>query len=82
MMVLPAIGGQWLDTRRGTNYWSFIGLVLGVSVGLWQLLQLAGVGSRRPSNSDPKRPKPPKPDSNPSSDSIDAQRASDREPPP
>jgi hypothetical protein len=41
MMVLPALGGRWLDGRQGTSYWALIGLVLGLTIGLWQLMQIA-----------------------------------------
>jgi hypothetical protein len=39
-MVLPAVGGGFLDQRLGTKYWTLIGLVLGVTVGLMHLLQM------------------------------------------
>lgn len=49
MMVLPALGGRWLDDRRGTHHWALIGLVVGLAVGMWQLLQIAG-GKKRGRN--------------------------------
>lgn len=39
-MALPAVGGSFLDQRFGTKYWTLIGLVLGVTFGLWHLLQM------------------------------------------
>ena len=51
MMVLPTLGGRWLDERRGTNYWALIGLVLGLTIGMWQLLQIAGGKKRGPTDS-------------------------------
>jgi len=42
-MVLPAIGGRYLDLRWGTEYWAFVGLVVGFSVGMWHLLQMTQV---------------------------------------
>jgi hypothetical protein len=39
-MVLPGIGGQWLDKRWGTNYLALLGLVIGVSVGIMHLLAM------------------------------------------
>ena len=39
-MVLPAIGGGWLDRRLGTTYWALVGVVLGMVVGMWHLLQM------------------------------------------
>jgi hypothetical protein len=42
-MVLPAIGGRYLDQRWGTGYWALIGLVVGFSVGMWHLLQMTKV---------------------------------------
>jgi len=37
-MVLPAVGGRYLDTRFGTSYWVPVGLVVGFAVGMWHLL--------------------------------------------
>lgn len=45
MMVLPALGGRWLDGRYGTNYWSLVGLVFGLAIGLLQLVQIAREGT-------------------------------------
>ena len=42
-MVLPAIGGGYLDQRLGTKYWALAGLVLGFTVGMWHLLQMTKV---------------------------------------
>jgi hypothetical protein len=42
-MVLPAIGGGYLDRRWGTKYWALVGLVVGFSVGMWHLLQMTKV---------------------------------------
>jgi hypothetical protein len=39
-MSLPAIGGAFLDRRLGTRYWVLVGLVLGVTVGIWHLIQM------------------------------------------
>ena len=30
VMVLPAVGGKYLDTRWGTSYWAVVGLVMGM----------------------------------------------------
>ena len=39
-MVLPGLGGQWLDSRWGTNFLVVIGFGLGFAVGLFHLLQM------------------------------------------
>lgn len=39
-MVLPAVGGSYLDRWLGTRYWVLAGLVLGFVVGIWHLLQM------------------------------------------
>jgi hypothetical protein len=54
-MVLPAVGGSYLDKRLGTNYWTLVGVVLGTVVGLWHLLQMTrprggGHGRRGPND--------------------------------
>lgn len=53
-MVLPAIGGGYLDRRLGTGYWTFIGLVVGVVFGLWHLLQMTKAQSGRSPTKDGK----------------------------
>ena len=45
-MVLPAIGGSYLDRRLGTKYWALIGVILGMVVGMWHLLQMTRPPSR------------------------------------
>lgn len=47
MMVLPALGGRWLDDRYGTKFWSLVGLALGLVIGLMQLVQIAREGTPR-----------------------------------
>jgi F0F1-type ATP synthase assembly protein I len=49
-MVLPAIAGTYLDRYLRTNYWAVIGLVVGMVVGFWHLLQMtkAASGKGRP----------------------------------
>jgi len=39
-MVLPAVGGAFLDKRLSTNYWALVGLGFGVVFGIWHLLQM------------------------------------------
>ena len=46
-MVLPTVGGAYLDSRLGTNYWALIGVVLGMVVGIWHLLQMTKKKSDR-----------------------------------
>jgi Putative F0F1-ATPase subunit Ca2+/Mg2+ transporter len=51
IMVLPTIGGAWLDRRWGTSFLSTAGLVLGVVAGFYQLLAITkatGSRGRRP----------------------------------
>jgi F0F1-type ATP synthase assembly protein I len=49
-MFLPAVGGGYIDRRWGTNYWTLVGLVLGMTVGLWHLLRMT-----KPKNSGTKK---------------------------
>ena len=53
-MVLPAIGGGYLDRRWGTSYWTLIGLVLGFVVGMWHLLQMTKQPRRSAGKEDDK----------------------------
>jgi len=39
-MALPAIGGRYADDWLKTEYWTPIGVVVGVVVGMWHLLQM------------------------------------------
>jgi F0F1-type ATP synthase assembly protein I len=48
-MFLPAVGGRYLDQHFGTRYWALVGLVLGLTFGMWHLLQMTQPkGRRRP----------------------------------
>jgi uncharacterized protein YqgC (DUF456 family) len=46
-MVLPTVGGAYLDRRWGTRYWAVVGLIVGVTVGMWHLLQLTRDANKR-----------------------------------
>lgn len=46
-MVVPAVAGAYLDRQWGTSYWALAGVVLGVVVGMWHLLQMTKAGNRR-----------------------------------
>ena len=43
-MVLPGIGGHYLDTRLGTTYWALVGFGVGMAVAILHLVQM----TRRP----------------------------------
>lgn len=47
VMVLPGLGGHWLDARFGTNVFTLLGFVLGLVVGTVSLIAVV------------KPPKPP-----------------------
>ena len=51
-MALPAIGGGWLDRRLGTSYWALIGVALGVTVGIWHLIQMTQPPARGKAGED------------------------------
>ncbi len=40
-MFLPAVAGNWLDSRLGTGFLGMAGLVLGFVLGLTWLVQLS-----------------------------------------
>lgn len=43
LMVVPGVGGLWLDRRLGTQVvFTLVGFVLGLTAGLWQLIKLSG----------------------------------------
>jgi hypothetical protein len=40
MMVLPGLGGQWLDGRLGTKFVGLLGFALGVTSGIAYLVMM------------------------------------------
>jgi hypothetical protein len=40
MMVLPGLGGQWLDGRLGTKFVALLGFALGVTSGIAYLVMI------------------------------------------
>lgn len=43
LMVLPGLGGLWLDRKLGTKVvFTLAGFVLGLTAGIWQLVKLSG----------------------------------------
>jgi hypothetical protein len=40
MMVLPGLGGQWLDEQWGTGFVALLGFAFGLTTGVWYLLQV------------------------------------------
>jgi F0F1-type ATP synthase assembly protein I len=51
-MALPAIGGGYLDRWLNTNYWQLVGIVVGMIVGMWHLLQMTRPKANRRQDSD------------------------------
>lgn len=47
-MVLPGLAGQWLDRRFGTRFLVLAGFALGLSIGLWHLIQLTKANPNLP----------------------------------
>lgn len=44
LMVLPILGGRWLDGRLQTRVWALVGMVLGLALGFLQLAAIAKGG--------------------------------------
>ncbi len=38
MMVLPGLGGQWLDRHWGTRWLALVGFTFGISVSIYYLI--------------------------------------------
>ncbi len=47
VMVLPGVGGRWLDDRFETTWWEPAGFAFGFAAGLLSLIRIAGTASRR-----------------------------------
>jgi hypothetical protein len=64
-MVLPGIGGQWLDRKLGTGFLGLLGFVIGLTGGIWHLLAMTGAAGAKPEEPqdlDGKRRTPPESD--------------------
>jgi hypothetical protein len=46
-MILPGLGGMWLDSRWGTNYVGLVGFVLGISLAIYHLLVMTKASAER-----------------------------------
>lgn len=55
-MVLPGLGGYWLDQRWGTKFFVIVGFSLGLALGMWQLLRLTSARNRPSKSAHPHRP--------------------------
>jgi hypothetical protein len=40
-MVLPGLGGQWLDAEFGFGFFGLLGFAFGVSLGVWHLVLMS-----------------------------------------
>lgn len=52
IMVLPGVGGGWLDNRFETGWWEPTGFAIGFATGLLSLIRIAGIANQSP-------PRPP-----------------------
>lgn len=52
-MVLPGLGGVWLDKRWGTGFIGLLGFALGVSLGIWHLLQMTRTANAKGGSQEP-----------------------------
>lgn len=54
-MVLPGLGGEWLDRRFGTNFLVLVGFAFGLTAGLYYLLRVtkAIAGGKQDKDDDP-----------------------------
>ncbi len=51
-MILPGLGGDWLDSRWGTNYWVVAGFGVGFALGIFHLLHMVKERSPKIPNDD------------------------------
>ncbi len=56
-MVVPGLLGYWADSRLGTGFlFLMLGMLFGVSLGIWQLVRLTQVESAKQLESGKQRP--------------------------
>ena len=53
VMVLPGLGGDWLDKRFGTSFWTLIGFAFGFASGFTALILLVKRDGGGPRKSGP-----------------------------
>jgi len=57
VMVLPGLGGTWLDSRFGTQVFTLAGFALGLTIGIVALLAVVKAPPTKiPSNKTPRPP--------------------------
>jgi len=56
-MVLPGLGGQWLDQTLGTLVlFTLLGFALGMTLGIWHLIRMTKSDEEASSSSSGKQP--------------------------
>ena len=50
VMILPGIGGHWLDKRLGTSFLALLGFMVGMVIGFTYLLVLTKAMSSKDDN--------------------------------
>ncbi|MBL8828947.1 MAG: AtpZ/AtpI family protein [Planctomycetaceae bacterium] len=61
-MVVPGLLGYWADSRLGTGFlFLMLGMLFGVTLGIWQLVRLTQLESPRRPPVDSSRDKPGEP---------------------
>ena len=77
VMVLPGLGGQWLDGRWGTKFVGLLGFAAGVSLGIWYLILITRPNPRGSNTLGKGRDSQPNEDS-PNKESQPNERDADR----
>ena len=54
VMLLPGLGGQWIDKRLGTNFLVLVGFAFGLTVGVAYLIWLTQAVQQRDKDDGPK----------------------------
>jgi hypothetical protein len=47
MMVLPGLGGQWVDRQLGTNWLALVGFAVGITLSIYYLLAITRADEQR-----------------------------------
>jgi hypothetical protein len=52
VMILPGLGGQWVDKRLGTSFFVLVGFAFGLTIGVVYLIRITRAANPRRHDDD------------------------------